>query len=252
MYFARSELESFAQPDSANFGKIQSRQRRAVHSSGRRDSKGETRVASQIALNATNARVRWNAQHGLMDRGTQGDVPTNAPLFACRLSASEAFLFLSGVVCWVLSNAYTQEEHLLVFFLVACDRRMAELLDAGGHSSIAPLNSGEALVEEAKFKWRTARSPSLRLPSLYRPKFWTTKLMKSCAMFAKWRLRWRAKMELLTKVNVRQRFARKMALPWMPESALFVEPPWKAIFATAVKANVCWVLCRHWHRGSRS
>ena len=42
-------------------------------------------------------------------------------LFACRLSASEAFLFLSGAACWVFSNAYTKEEHLLVFF-VAGDR----------------------------------------------------------------------------------------------------------------------------------
>ena len=42
-------------------------------------------------------------------------------LFACCLSASEAFLFLSGAVCWVFSNAYTKEEHLLVFF-VASDR----------------------------------------------------------------------------------------------------------------------------------
>ena len=45
-------------------------------------------------------------------------------LFACCLSASEAFLFLSGAVCWVFSNAYTKEEHLLVFF-VAGDRRRA-------------------------------------------------------------------------------------------------------------------------------
>ena len=36
-------------------------------------------------------------------------------LFACCLSASEAFLFLSGAVCWVFSKAYTKEEHLLVF-----------------------------------------------------------------------------------------------------------------------------------------
>ena len=45
-------------------------------------------------------------------------------LFACCLPASEAFLFLSGAVCWVFSNAYTKEEHLLVFF-VASDRRRA-------------------------------------------------------------------------------------------------------------------------------
>ena len=45
-------------------------------------------------------------------------------LFACCLSASEAFLFLSGAVCWVFSNAYTKEEHLLVF-VVASDRRRA-------------------------------------------------------------------------------------------------------------------------------
>ena len=32
----------------------------------------------QIALEATNARVRWNAQHGLMDRAAWVDVPTNA------------------------------------------------------------------------------------------------------------------------------------------------------------------------------
>ena len=37
-------------------------------------------------------------------------------LFACCLSASKAFLFLSGTVCWVFSNAYTKEEHLLVCF----------------------------------------------------------------------------------------------------------------------------------------
>ena len=45
-------------------------------------------------------------------------------LFACCLSASEAFLFLPYAVCWVFSNAYTKEEHLLVFF-VASDRRRA-------------------------------------------------------------------------------------------------------------------------------
>ena len=37
-------------------------------------------------------------------------------LFACHLSASEAFLFLSGAVYWVFSNAYSKEEHLLGFF----------------------------------------------------------------------------------------------------------------------------------------
>ena len=66
-----------------NFGKIQTptRQRRAVHSSGRR----ETRSTSQIALEATNARVRWNAQHRLMDRATWVDVPTNATYrYSCR------------------------------------------------------------------------------------------------------------------------------------------------------------------------
>ena len=62
-------------------------------------------------------------------------------LFACCWSASEAFLFLSGAVCWVFSNAYTKEEHLLVFF-VASDRRRAELLDAEGRSLIAPLRRG--------------------------------------------------------------------------------------------------------------
>ena len=62
-------------------------------------------------------------------------------LFACRLSASEAFLFLSGVVCWVFSNAYTKLEHLLVFpWLVIGEG--PELLDAEGHSSIAPLRRG--------------------------------------------------------------------------------------------------------------
>ena len=36
-------------------------------------------------------------------------------LVCLLLSASEAFLFFSGAVCWVFSNAYTKEEHLLVF-----------------------------------------------------------------------------------------------------------------------------------------
>ena len=44
-------------------------------------------------------------------------------LFACCLSASEAFLFLSGAICWVFSNAYTKEEHLLVFFVASDPRR---------------------------------------------------------------------------------------------------------------------------------
>ena len=37
-------------------------------------------------------------------------------LFACRLSAVEAFPFLSGGLCWVFSNAHKKKEHLLVFF----------------------------------------------------------------------------------------------------------------------------------------
>ena len=37
-------------------------------------------------------------------------------LFACCLSASEAFVSLSGAVCWVFSNGYTKEEHLLFLF----------------------------------------------------------------------------------------------------------------------------------------
>ena len=59
-------------------------------------------------------------------------------LFACRLSASEAFLFLSGAVYWVFSNAYTKEEHLLVFSWLVIGEG-PELLDVGGQSSIAPL-----------------------------------------------------------------------------------------------------------------
>ena len=37
-------------------------------------------------------------------------------LFACCLSASEAFLFLSGAVCWVFSNAYTIRKNICWFF----------------------------------------------------------------------------------------------------------------------------------------
>ena len=37
-------------------------------------------------------------------------------LFACCLSASEAFLFLSGAICWVLSNAYTIRKNICWFF----------------------------------------------------------------------------------------------------------------------------------------
>ena len=62
-------------------------------------------------------------------------------LFACCLSASEAFLFLSGAVCWVFSNAYTKEEHLLVFSWLVIGEG-PELLDAEGRSSIAPLRRG--------------------------------------------------------------------------------------------------------------
>ena len=62
-------------------------------------------------------------------------------LFACCLSASEAFLFLSGAVCWVFSNAYTKEEHLVVFSWLVIGER-PELLDAESHSSIAPLRRG--------------------------------------------------------------------------------------------------------------
>ena len=63
-------------------------------------------------------------------------------LFACCLSASEAFLFLSGVVCWVFSNAYTKEEHLLVFFSWLVIGEGPELLDTEVRSSIAPLRRG--------------------------------------------------------------------------------------------------------------
>ena len=62
-------------------------------------------------------------------------------LCACCLSASEAFLFLSGAVCWVFSNAYTKEEHLLVFSWLVIGEG-PELLDAEGRSSIAPLRRG--------------------------------------------------------------------------------------------------------------
>ena len=62
-------------------------------------------------------------------------------LFACCLSASEAFLFLSGAVCWVFSNAYTKEEHLLVFSWLVIGEG-PELLDAEVRSSIVPLRWG--------------------------------------------------------------------------------------------------------------
>ena len=62
-------------------------------------------------------------------------------LFACCLSASEAFLFLSGAVCWVFSNAYTEEEHLLVFSWLVIGEG-PELLDEESRSWIAPLRRG--------------------------------------------------------------------------------------------------------------
>ena len=55
-------------------------------------------------------------------------------LFACCLSASEAFLFLSGAVCWVFSNTYTKEEHLLVFSWLVIGEG-PELLDAEGRAT---------------------------------------------------------------------------------------------------------------------
>ena len=71
-------------------------------------------------------------------------------LFACCLSASEAFLFLSGAVCWVFSNAYTKEEHLLVFF-VASDRRRAGVTVGSTQKAARRLRHfAEALIEEAK------------------------------------------------------------------------------------------------------
>ena len=70
-------------------------------------------------------------------------------LFACCLSASKAFLFLSGAVCWGFSNTYTKEEHLLVFF-VASDRRMAGVTRRRLPGARRLRHSAEALVEEAK------------------------------------------------------------------------------------------------------
>ena len=49
--------------------------------------------------------------------------------------------FSSLEVCWVFSNAYTKEEHLLVFSWPVIGEG-PELLDAEGRSSIAPLRRG--------------------------------------------------------------------------------------------------------------
>ena len=69
-------------------------------------------------------------------------------LFACCSSASEAFLFLSGAVCWVFSNAYTKEEHLLVFF---CGQWSEKGRSYSTQKAARRLHhSAEALVEEAK------------------------------------------------------------------------------------------------------
>ena len=71
-------------------------------------------------------------------------------LFACRLSASEAFLFLSGVVCWVFSNAYTKEEHLLGFFRGRWSEKGRSYSTQKATRRLR--HSAEALVEEAKVK----------------------------------------------------------------------------------------------------
>ena len=63
-------------------------------------------------------------------------------LFACCLSASEAFLFLSGAVCWVFSNAYTKEEHLLVFFVASDRRRGRSYSTQKAARRLAPLRRG--------------------------------------------------------------------------------------------------------------
>ena len=68
-------------------------------------------------------------------------------LLACCLSASEAFLFLSGAVCWVFSNAgssatHTLRKNICWFFSWPVIGEGPELLDAEGRSSIAPLRRG--------------------------------------------------------------------------------------------------------------
>ena len=77
---------------------------------------------AKVRASLATALLRGKSIHPLYESLWFGVVVCS--LFACRLSASEAFLFLSGAVCWVFSNAYTKEEHLLVFF-VAGDRRRA-------------------------------------------------------------------------------------------------------------------------------
>ena len=71
-------------------------------------------------------------------------------LFACRLSASEAFLFLSGALCWVFSNAYTKEDHLLEFFRGLWSEKGRRYSTQKATRRLR--HSAEALVEEAKVK----------------------------------------------------------------------------------------------------
>ena len=71
-------------------------------------------------------------------------------LFACRLSASEVrFFVLSGALCWVFSNACTEEEHLLVFLWLVIGER-PDLVEIGGHSSIAPPCRGTCRRRESQ------------------------------------------------------------------------------------------------------
>ena len=69
-------------------------------------------------------------------------------LFACCLSASEAFLFLSGAVCWVFSNAYTIRKNICWFFRGWCSEKGRSYSTQKAARRLR--HSAEALVEEAK------------------------------------------------------------------------------------------------------
>ena len=71
-------------------------------------------------------------------------------LFACCLSASEAFLSLSGAVCWVFSNAYTKEEHLLFLFRGQWSEKGRSYSTQKDTRRLR--HPAEALVKEAKVK----------------------------------------------------------------------------------------------------
>ena len=69
-------------------------------------------------------------------------------LFACCLSASEAFLFLSGAVCWVFSNACTIRKNICWFFRGWWSEKGRSYSTQKAARRLR--HSAEALVEEAK------------------------------------------------------------------------------------------------------